>query len=148
MELIMLIGIQGSGKSSFYKTYFFNTHMRMSLDLLNTRNKLQQFTHLGFGLHQRMVLDNTNVTRDKRMQYIEQAKAFKYTVTGYYFESKIAVCLERNEQRIGKEKINKAGVIAKHRALELPGYAEGFDKLYYVNIEDNQFKINDWKNEI
>jgi predicted kinase len=148
MELIMLIGIPGSGKSSFYRTYFFNTHMRVSLDLFNTRNKVQQFMQLGFELHQRMVLDNTNVTKDERMQYILQAKAFRFAVTGYYFESQIAVCLERNEQRTGKEKINKAGVLAKHKALDLPGYAEGFDKLYYVSIEGNQFKVNDWKNEI
>jgi predicted kinase len=148
MELIMLIGIPGSGKSSFYKTYFFNTYVRVSLDLLNTRNKEKRFMALAFALQQRMVLDNTNVTKAERAQYIHQAMAHKFAVTGYYFESQLSVCLDRNENRTGKEKIDRVGVIAKHKALELPGYAEGFDKLYYVAIENDRFKINDWKDEI
>ncbi|MFN8578481.1 MAG: hypothetical protein U0354_16755 [Candidatus Sericytochromatia bacterium] len=39
MEAIVFIGAQGSGKSTFYKDKFFNTHMRISLDLLNTSEK-------------------------------------------------------------------------------------------------------------
>lgn len=42
MEGIIFIGIQASGKSSFYKEKFFNSHLRVSLDLLNTRNKENQ----------------------------------------------------------------------------------------------------------
>jgi len=43
MEGIIFIGIQASGKSTFYKERFFNTHVRISLDLLNTRNKENHF---------------------------------------------------------------------------------------------------------
>lgn len=38
MEAIIFIGIQASGKSTFYHKQFMNTHMRIRLDLLNTRN--------------------------------------------------------------------------------------------------------------
>jgi tRNA(His) guanylyltransferase len=37
MEAIILVGLQGSGKSSCYKDRFFCTHVRISLDLLKTR---------------------------------------------------------------------------------------------------------------
>src|SRR4051812_8782542 len=37
MEAVILIGIQGSGKSTFYRERFFDTHVRVSLDLLKTR---------------------------------------------------------------------------------------------------------------
>ncbi|MEL6944740.1 MAG: ATP-binding protein, partial [Bacteroidota bacterium] len=36
MQAILFIGIQASGKSTFYKERFFNTHVRISMDLLNT----------------------------------------------------------------------------------------------------------------
>ncbi|WP_228450840.1 AAA family ATPase [Chryseolinea soli] len=144
----MLIGIPGSGKSSFCKENLFDTHVRISLDLVNTRNKEWQFMALAFSLHQRMVLDNTNVTKAERAVYIAEAKRNKFTLTGYYFESRLETCLKRNEGRTGKGKINKVGVIAKHKALELPSYAEGFDKLYYVRIENDQFQINPWNDEI
>jgi hypothetical protein len=39
MEMIILIGIQASGKTSFYKERFFNTHIRISNDLLKTKNR-------------------------------------------------------------------------------------------------------------
>lgn len=103
---------------------------------------------LAFALQQRLVLDNTNVTKSERSSYITQAKAVKYMVTGYYFESNLSACLLRNEKRLGKEKIENVGVISKYKALELPSYDEGFDDLYYVKIENDQFIIKDWSNEI
>lgn len=148
MELIVLMGIPASGKSSFYKRNFFTTYMRISLDLFNTRNKERQFLNLALSLHQRVVIDNTNVVRAERADYIRMAREKKYSVTGYYFESKRNVCIERNEGRKGKEKIERKGILYKHKMLELPAYEEGFDKLYYVSLQGDAFTINDWKNEI
>ena len=39
MELIVFCGIQGSGKTTFYRERFFNTHLRISLDLVKTRER-------------------------------------------------------------------------------------------------------------
>ncbi|MEN3294973.1 MAG: hypothetical protein V7642_4226, partial [Burkholderiales bacterium] len=39
MEMLLFIGIQASGKSTFYKERFFDTHVRISMDLLRTRNR-------------------------------------------------------------------------------------------------------------
>jgi predicted kinase len=148
MELIMLMGIPASGKSSFYKTNFFNTHMRICLDLFNTRNKEKKFLDLAFSLHQRVVIDNTNVTKAERKLYIDQARMNRYKILGYYLQSKLSVSLERNEHRPENEKINKVGVIAKYKSLEQPVYAEGFDRLYYVKIENDKFVINEWSIEV
>jgi predicted kinase len=142
MELIIFIGIPGSGKSTFYKNNFFNTHVRISLDLLNTRFKERKYFELGLDLQQKMVIDNTNVTTIERKKYIEPAKRKKYTVTGYYFESNVRECIARNEAR--SEKINKIGILAKFKALQMPSYEEGFDNLHYVSIESGVFKIRDW----
>jgi predicted kinase len=36
MEAIILIGIQASGKSTFFQQQFFATHVRINLDSLKT----------------------------------------------------------------------------------------------------------------
>lgn len=148
MELILFIGIPASGKSSFYSTRFFNSHVRISMDLLNTRNKEQAFFDLGLKWQQRMVIDNTNVTQEERAGYIKRAKAKGYRVFGYFFQSRIKDCLERNRNREEANRIDERGVLAKHRQMELPTTDEGFDALWYVEMSDQQFEVSPWNNEI
>ena len=141
MQLIIFVGIPGCGKSTFYKEQFFNSHVRLSLDLLNTRNKEQRFLNLALSLQQRVIIDNTNVLREERHKYITQAKEKRYEVVGYYFDSNLSDCLERNEKRSGKDRIEKVGVIAKFKQLQPPSLDEGFDKLYFVKIQRDQFNV-------
>lgn len=148
MQLVIFIGIQASGKSTFYKSNFFNTHVRLSMDLLNTRNKENQFLETCLRTHSRFVVDNTNPTIDDRKRYIDLAKANKYEVVGYYFSSAIKEALRRNSLRIGKEKIPDAGILSCYSKLEMPSADEGFDKLYFVRAIDQDFIVDDWKNEI
>lgn len=42
MEAVIFIGLQASGKSTFYQERFFNTHVRINLDMLKTRNREKQ----------------------------------------------------------------------------------------------------------
>lgn len=146
--MIVLIGIPACGKSTFYKQYFFNNYMRISLDLFRTRNKEQHFLRQALSLQQRVVIDNTNTTKAEREKYISLAKASGFVIKGYYFQSELSVCLTRNESRIGKEKIERVGIIAKHKELALPTWGEGFQKLFYVKFTEDGFTINLWKNEI
>lgn len=80
MEGIIFIGIQASGKSTFYKQHFFNSHVRISLDLLNTRNKENQLLDKCLELHQRVVIDNTNPAKSDRKKYIDKFKQSKFNL--------------------------------------------------------------------
>ncbi|MEM8529000.1 MAG: ATP-binding protein [Bacteroidota bacterium] len=148
MQAILFIGIQASGKSTFYKERFFNTHVRISMDLLNTRNKENQFLEKCIELQQRLVVDDTNPTTVERAKYILKLKVAKYEVVGYYFQSDLVASIQRNEQRKGKEKIPVVGIRATYKKMELPSYEEGFDKLYQVEIVHDTFVIKDCKDEI
>ena len=53
-----------------------------------------------------------------------------------------------NAQREGKAKIPEIGIKGTYRKLELPSLAEGFDELYYVAYEDNNWTVNNWNDEI
>lgn len=141
MEMIIFIGIPASGKSSLYKELFFNSHIRVSMDLLNTRNKEGKLLQYCFDTQSQMVIDNTNVSQKDRKKYIDLAQQNKYKVLAYYFESNVPECLERNKNR--KDSINEIGIKAKYKELELPSLEEGFDKIVQVKIVNNQFKISD-----
>ena len=149
MEIIIFCGLQGSGKSTFYVQNFFNTHVRISMDLLNTRNKEAKFLDTCFALQQAIVIDNTNPTLAVRSVYIEKAKAKKYKVIGYYFQSRLQDCLSRNKNRIGKAKVNERGILATAKQMEIPAFHEGFDELLYVSLNaENQFVISPWQYEL
>ncbi|KXX67045.1 AAA family ATPase [Flammeovirga sp. SJP92] len=148
MQAIIFIGIQASGKSTFYKNNFFNSHIRISMDQLNTRNKESQFLATCFKTQSRFVVDNTNPSKVEREKYIQQAKENKYEVVGYYFSTPIHEALKRNDLRTGKEKIPEVGVRSCYRKMEIPKMQEGFDKLYFVRIVNDEFIIEDWKDEI
>lgn len=148
MEAVIFCGIQATGKTTFFKNHFFKTHIRISLDQLNTRNKEQQFIATCIATQHPFVIDNTNPTRAERKRYIDIAKENKFKITGYFFQSKIADSLHRNSNRTGKECIPDIGIKGTFNKLELPSPDEGFDQLYYVAITNDGFTINEWNNEI
>lgn len=143
--IVIMIGIQGSGKSEFYRQKFSENYEHISLDELNTRNKEQIAIDRCFSLGKSMVIDNTNPTKAERKKYIAQAKENKYKVIGYFMESKLQPCIERNNRREGKAKIPVKAIAATSNKLELPNYSEGFDELYFVSIYNNEFVIEEWR---
>lgn len=149
MEAIIFIGIQATGKSTFYQQQFFATHIRINLDMLKTRNRERILLVACLEAKQPFVIDNTNLTREARAGYISQAKAAGFGVTGYYFKSALQPALERNRQRNGKALIPEKGIIGAYRKLELPSLDEGFDQLFYVEIaEEGQFIVQEWSDEV
>ena len=143
MQMIILCGIQASGKTTFYLQHFFRTHIRISLDQLNTRNKEAEFIKTCLKLQQRFVVDNTNPTRAERAGYIQKARAKKFRVIGYYFRSTPDEALSRNSKRSGKENIPIAGLLGTYKKLEKPTLDEGFDELYEVVIKEGSFRIRE-----
>ena len=148
MEAVVFMGIQGSGKSSFFKERFFTTHVRISLDLLKTRNRELRLLNECLGMLQPFVIDNTNSTRDERLNYIRTTKPLRFDVIGYYFQSKVADCLRRNSERHEVERVPDVAILSTAKKFELPTWAEGFDHLFYVRMEDGQFVVEGWKDEV
>ncbi|HEV7348840.1 hypothetical protein [Telluribacter sp.] len=90
-------------------------------------------------------MDNTNLTRPERAKYIEAAKARRFKITGYFFESKVEEAIRRNRNRTGKELIPEIGIRGANKRLEVPGYEEGFDELFYVRIGTDGFEVTPWQ---
>ena len=146
-KAIIMMGIQASGKSSFCKNKLSEGYVRINLDELNTRNKERLKFCECIANEESIVIDNTNPTKADRQRYIHALKETGYSIVGYFMQSRVADCIARNEKREGKERVPSAAIAATSNKLELPNYSEGFDELYYVQIEDNGFKIDKWEEE-
>lgn len=149
MEAIIFIGIQGVGKSTFYQKNFFNTHIRINLDMLKTRHREQIFLQACLTGKQPFVVDNTNPTIEERQRYITPAKAQGFKIVGYYFQAALEDCKQRNNQRKPKYVVPLVGLLATYKKLVLPTCAEGFDAIYTVKPELNYlFIVEEWQHEI
>ncbi|MFW6170961.1 MAG: AAA family ATPase [Planctomycetota bacterium] len=148
MEAVILMGLQASGKSTFCKQRFFDTHVRINLDMLKTRNRERRLLHVCLDMGQPLVVDNTNPRRKDRQRYIPAAKPAGFRVVGYYFRSRVEECVRRNDSRREPDRIPEAGIRATHDKLEPPRFDEGFDELYHVKIVDRgEFVVEGWSDE-
>ena len=117
MEAALLIGIQGSGKSSFYKERFFRTHVRINLDMLKTKHRQQLIFDACLEAKQPFVVDNTNVTAQARAGFILPAKAAGFRVAGYYFRSDVKDALLRNSRRAGIARVPDKALLGTYQQL-------------------------------
>ncbi|WP_044641515.1 ATP-binding protein [Risungbinella massiliensis] len=141
METVIFVGIQASGKSTFYQKQFFQTHIRINLDMLKTRHREKLLFHACLTAKQAVVIDNTNVTIEDRKKYIDLSREHEFQVIGYYFEPDFHGSVERNSKRMGKANIPLVGIKSTLKKLEPPSYGEGFDRLYKVGMQNNEFVV-------
>ncbi len=134
--MVIFIGIQGAGKSTFFKKYFSDTHIRINLDMLGTKHREKLLIKACLEAKQPFVIDKTNPAIEARAKYIALAKEYKFTVVGYYFASGLTTAIERNNRRAGKAKIPEKAIRATFNRLQVPSLAEGFDQLFDVKIDD------------
>jgi predicted kinase len=142
MEAVILIGIQGSGKTTFYRERFSETHVRISLDELRTRERERALVRECLKDGRPFVVDNTNVLASERAIYIAAAKAAGFRLTAYHFRVPLRAAIARNNRRPAGEKIPVPALIATLKRLQPPTVDEGFDQIYSVELgAENQFLV-------
>jgi predicted kinase len=147
-QAVIFIGIQATGKSTFYGATFSKTHVRINLDMLRTRNRERILFEACLAAGQSFVIDNTNPTKLDRERYVSLAKFHGFKVIGYYFSSRINDSIKRNALRPDAERIPDVGIRGTHARLEVPVVQEGFDELLYVEAREGAFVVTPWSNEI
>jgi predicted kinase len=141
MECVIFIGLQGSGKSAFFKERFADTHVRINMDMLKTRGREARFFELCLETGQRCVIDNTNPTPGDRARYIAPAKAGGFMVAVYWFDVPTKDALVRNAARPEKQRVPVPGIYRTAKLLQRPQRAEGFDQLFRVQLVESRFVV-------
>lgn len=132
MELVIFVGFPGAGKSYFYRENFFDTHIRINLDMLKTRHREQVLFEACLKGKQSVVIDNTNLTVQHRARYIVPAAARGFVSRAYFFDRSAADCLENNNMRTGKSKVPDVAIFSAVKKLEIPRLEEGFSEIIVI----------------
>ncbi|MBG0831135.1 ATP-binding protein [Planomonospora sp. ID67723] len=138
-EVAVLVGLQGSGKTTFYRQVLAATHVHVSKD--NFRNARRRQLHqlrlideaLEGGLD--VAVDNTNPSPEEWLPLIEAARRHRARADCYWFPPDVTGSLERNAAREGRARVPEVGVFATLKRLRRPLLADGFDALFSVRFD-------------
>ena len=145
MELDVFVGLQASGKSTFFHERFAEIHQHVSKDLFpHNRNKNSRQEHLlraALSAGRSVVVDNTNPTPEDRRALVRIGHEHGAKVLGYYFDASVSECLRRNEMREGKARVPDVAIYSTAKKLVAPSIEEGFDELLCVRLNDSAFEV-------
>jgi predicted kinase len=133
VEIIVLCGIQGSGKTRFARESWYESHVRINLDMLRTRAREDIVLHACLAAKAPIVIDNTNLTRAQRARYLRLARAAGFgSAALYYFETAVEEALRRNATRPEHQRVSPVAIRGAAKKLEVPSVTEGWDRLVLV----------------
>lgn len=138
MEVVLFAGLQASGKTTFYRTFYATSHVLVSKDLFRNNRRPQrrqmQLIEEAMRNGQSVVVDNTNPTAEDRAPIIAMAREFNVAALGFAFESRLEECLARNASRSGKARVPDRALFVTSQRLALPTLSEGFSRLFRVSL--------------
>ena len=129
--LIIMMGIQGSGKSTFCDLFLADGY-----DRVNTYDKARAAFDGGADV----IFDAINSRHTERADCISVAKAAGYRVIGY--------CLDRDiEDCVASSKVARDEIYATFESFEMPDVDECYDELYRVENDGEIMAICPWGEE-
>ncbi|HET8547303.1 MAG TPA: AAA family ATPase [Bryobacteraceae bacterium] len=132
MEAVLLIGVQGAGKTTFFEQRFAATHVHISRDVLGSLPRERAAVETCIGARKPFVIDNTNALASTRAAWIARAKAADYRIVGYFFNTEMRAAIARNNKRTNRKPVPVPGLLRTWKVMEPPSIREGFDELYTV----------------
>ncbi|PKW05538.1 Predicted kinase [Streptomyces sp. 1222.5] len=138
-ELVVFVGLQASGKSTFYERCLRDGHVRVGKDAFprSARQQKRQMRLVTEALAagRSVVVDNTNPSPKEWDPLLAAARAHGASVSAYWFPPDLAGSLRRNAARTGRVRVPDIGVHATLRRLRRPTPADGFDAVYDVRFD-------------
>jgi predicted kinase len=132
-EAVIFVGLQGSGKTTYFNDHFATTHEHVSRDVQKTAEREAQVIRECLRLERSFVIDNTNITKAARAAYIRQAKAAGFRVLSYFFATPVRMAIGRNNHRKDKKAIPVPAILRSAKQLEPPVVEEGFDEIVTIS---------------
>ena len=142
MEAVLLIGVQGAGKTTFFEQRFAATHVYVSRDVLGSFVRERALIDDCIRSAKPFVVDNTNALATTRAAYIALARPAGYRIAGYFFETEMRAAIARNNKRTNRKPVPIPALLRTWKRMERPAVDEGFDELYTVLPKrDGDFEV-------
>jgi len=136
VDVIIFVGLQAAGKSTYYHTHLAATHVHVSKDLMkNARNRERRQEALireALGAGRSVVVDNTNPTPFERAPVIALARQYGARVVAYHFEAEVQDAAARNRLREGRARVPDIAIYRTAKKLIPPTFDEGFDEVHVI----------------
>ena len=138
-EVAIMVGLQASGKTTFYHQKLATTHEHVSKDAFPNARRPQarqmRLVEAALDVGRDVVVDNTNPSHEEWQPIIAAARAHGARVVGYWFPPDLPVSQARNAVRTGKTRVPDVGLHATLKRLRRPRPADGFDALFIVRAD-------------
>lgn len=135
-ELIVMVGLQAAGKSTWVREHLAVTHLVVSKDAWpNARRKesrQQRMVGDALAAGHDVVVDNTNPSLADRAPLLALARAHGVRARAVFLDVPFEVCLRRNAVRSGRAAVPVVGLYDVRKRLVPPTTAEGFDTVEVV----------------
>ncbi len=149
LTLVLFVGLPASGKTTFFRSRFAETHKHISKDHFpNAKHRDRRQVRLvteALASGQSVVVDNTNPSPTERAPLIQLGREAGAHIVGYYFSSRAADALSRNALREGAARVPDVGVLHVAKRLRRPQLQEGFAELYFVVMTADDFSVSVWE---
>ena len=136
MDLVVLAGLQGAGKSTFFAARFGATHAHVSRDRFpgarDRGRRERELVTAAARAGRPVVVDNTHVRREDRMALVALARGLGLRPVLYWFPPDVPASLARNADRAGRARVPVPGILAAAKRLVPPDASEGFAAAYEV----------------
>jgi predicted kinase len=140
VDCVILIGLPGAGKTTFFRERLAATHDHVSKDALGNNRRpdrrQQQLLEESLAAGRSVVVDNTNPSAAIRAPLIATARRHGAAVVGYFFPTDARDALRRNRVREGRARVPDVAIFTTRKRLEPPSYDEGFDRLFVVTLDE------------
>ena len=110
LELILLVGLPGCGKSTFAKKYY-DSYTYINQDIDKTKEKSKKRIINAIEKKENIIIDNTNLDYQKRQEIIKLVNIHEYTIKIIVFDIPFKICYHMMYYRVNTQHVDPINII-------------------------------------